>query len=979
MSSGRPWALAAAAALLTACPNEPSLPLPGELIVSEIVASNAGGGPSTARDEAGDYDDWIELHNLSDHTLDLAGLWVSDFLGNPSRHRIPEEEPIVIEPGGYLLLFADGETHQGPLHLPFRLSSEGEALSVFTSTGARLDEVSFPALQSGQSYARGETGFAVCDTPTPGGPNLCTKEMPPPKERYLPYDWPAVWPPPPAGPVVLSEIDPEGDRVELFNASAGAVDLASATLAFGASGLPELSAAARTATLSGSLAAGARIVVEAPRLGDSARLILSGPDGTVWDEEVYEAVEAGTVLALPEDGSGLRRACANRTLGEPNRTCETPSRSARPAFLRAVRSAADMDALSTHGQERTAGARSVKFVIDRHHDNRIYLFDSERWRLHFDWIWEQIDGNRPFDLCDSVDRNAHAREWARFSGINYFSVEPRRYYLGTLLFYPENGLLTVEFAAGDRISPAMVQETFFTLAARVFNGDEYAFRPTTTRLEQVAAELDGTLPIVPAAAAFEGQSFQALNPGVAYGVLERVKASELAEAPVSFQTIAILDELPNDVPPLGGTITEAFQTPLAHVNVLAQNRGTPNMALLGASTDPRIEPFLGRLARLEVTGEGFSLEAATATEAAAFWELRRQETGVFVPAKDLSRRALVDLAEAGFQDVVRIGAKASQLAELSNLNWFMWSGGVSGACAFTQLSDRLPVPRPAFAIPFARYFDHLEKSGASALVEALLEDEEALQNPVLRRERLAEIRSAIRTAAVDPELLSSLETAVSERFGRERVRFRSSTNVEDLAGFNGAGLYESASAQAGSDVRPIADALRRVWASAWSFRAFEERALFGVDQREVMMGVLVHRGFPGEEANGVAITRNVVNPESHGFYINAQLGEISVVNPNAGVLPEQLLYKLFHPPEVVVLARSSVTGGAPVLQDPELHRLSCALTAAHNRFREHYRQEIPSDRFAVDVEFKIDGSNREVFLKQARPWIEHREVSTSCE
>ena len=42
------------------------------------------------------------------------------------------------------------------------------------------------------------------------------------------------------------------------------------------------------------------------------------------------------------------------------------------------------------------------------------------------------------------------------------------------------------------------------------------------------------------------------------------------------------DDVPNDIPLVGGLITEAFQTPLAHVNVLSQNRGTPNAGLAGA-------------------------------------------------------------------------------------------------------------------------------------------------------------------------------------------------------------------------------------------------------------------------------------------------------------------------------------------------------------------------------------------------------------
>jgi hypothetical protein len=203
--------------------------------------------------------------------------------------------------------------------------------------------------------------------------------------------------------------------------------------------------------------------------------------------------------------------------------------------------------------------------------------------------------------------------------------------------------------------------------------------------------------------------------------------------------------------------------------------------------------------------------------------------------------------------------------------------------------------------------------------------------------------------------------------------------VEDLVGFNGAGLYTSRSAAARSSVRPISRALADVWASTYSFRAFEERRLFNVDESQVAMAVLIHRGFPGEEANGVAITKNVVDPSRFGYYVNAQVGEISIVNPEGDFVPEQLLYKAFVPPEVTVLARSSVTAGQPVMSEQEVFRLACVIGAAHNRFRDHYADVIDPKDFALDVEFKIDGPNRDVIVKQARPWLGTTRVETTCE
>ena len=48
----------------------------------------------------------------------------------------------------------------------------------------------------------------------------------------------------------------------------------------------------------------------------------------------------------------------------------------------------------------------------------------------------------------------------------------------------------------------------------------------------------------------------------------------------------MLDEAPNDISVVQGIITEEFQTPLSHVNVLSQNRKTPNMGLRNAMSTP---------------------------------------------------------------------------------------------------------------------------------------------------------------------------------------------------------------------------------------------------------------------------------------------------------------------------------------------------------------------------------------------------------
>src|SRR5690606_12452291 len=109
----------------------------------------------------------------------------------------------------------------------------------------------------------------------------------------------------------------------------------------------------------------------------------------------------------------------------------------------------------------------------------------------------------------------------------------------------------------------------------------------------------------------------------------------------------------------------------------------------------------------------------------------------------------------------------------------------------------------------------------------------------------------------------------------------SSTNAEDLDGFTGAGLYDSKSGDPNDPQRPVLDAVRKVWASVWYFRAFEEREYRSIEHTAVGMGLLVHNSFPEEEANGVALTNNPFDKSGldPAFYVNVQLGDESVVLP----------------------------------------------------------------------------------------------------
>lgn len=132
--------------------------------INEFMASNS----KTAADEAGEYDDWIELFNPSSNPIDISGFYLSDKADNLVKWRFPQGT--IINGKDYLIIWADENKSQGPLHANFKLSADGEEIFLLNSLGELVDSVSFGAQIRDTSCSRIPNGIGsfVLKNPTFG-------------------------------------------------------------------------------------------------------------------------------------------------------------------------------------------------------------------------------------------------------------------------------------------------------------------------------------------------------------------------------------------------------------------------------------------------------------------------------------------------------------------------------------------------------------------------------------------------------------------------------------------------------------------------------------------------------------------------------------------------------------------------------------------------------------------------------------------
>ena len=143
------------------------------LKINEFLTRNV----STNADNNLEYDDWIEIANISEQDINLNGYFITDDLTRTGRFQFSSDNQLIVPAHGYLVVWADDQTFQGKDHLNFNISSKGGVIALFSAAGQLIDSVNYGPQYMNISMGRmpgSSRSWKFFSVPTPGSANNST-------------------------------------------------------------------------------------------------------------------------------------------------------------------------------------------------------------------------------------------------------------------------------------------------------------------------------------------------------------------------------------------------------------------------------------------------------------------------------------------------------------------------------------------------------------------------------------------------------------------------------------------------------------------------------------------------------------------------------------------------------------------------------------------------------------------------------------
>lgn len=479
-----------------------------------------------------------------------------------------------------------------------------------------------------------------------------------------------------------------------------------------------------------------------------------------------------------------------------------------------------------------------------------------------------------------------------------------------------------------------------------------------------------------------GAGVVGLNPGVAVGKLGILQDAHDAAGLIDSRGIYVIPETVSELKPMAGILTLDSGNALSHAQILAANLGIPN-AVIPSSQLPEFNKRAGKDIFFAVTPRAVVIlksKDELNAEEKAIWAAQPAASRPRIEL-DTSKLRLADrrirlLTEVGSTDSgVTCGPKAANLGQLAS--YFP-----------TEVSPGLVVPFGVFHQHIDRVMDGSGKTLLRQISEAFEEVERrrsasAQPDEIMHymQPRLKHFRDTIERISFLPEFERDVAARMEAAFGPDGsygVFVRSDTNAEDLPEFTGAGLNRTVPHRVGKD--NILQAIRDVWASPYSDRAFEwrNRALKGTDK--VYPSVIIQRTVPSDKS-GVIATVNLETGNRSEITVNVNEGVAAVVD---GGVAESLL---LQPDGIRLLAQSRATyrkitlptggfrnvpasGSDYVLEKGEIEQLRKMVA----RVDELYPpvRGLGGDTLPWDIEFGFENGRMRLF--QIRPLVRFQEL-----
>ncbi|MBF4470073.1 PEP/pyruvate-binding domain-containing protein [Flavobacterium sp. HJJ] len=581
--------------------------------------------------------------------------------------------------------------------------------------------------------------------------------------------------------------------------------------------------------------------------------------------------------------------------------------------------------------DKFSNIESVKIVYDLKW-KKLYYFNSGIISHHYQFVTEYL---------------GYSQELTVFNTENYSSKETGRdYLLGNLNHIKGTDKWIFELAVSDKMPVPVIEKFFKLVQETAFMGKSLQFYLNDPEKTELYRQGRFKIPCVDSKFIFSELKYQEVSSGNCIGILKEYKIKDLNPIKPKENEIVVLDGTPEVLPNVKGIIVNELQTPLSHLVILGKNRKIPIMGYTMALTDSRIKSLLNKKVELQIAIDTFYIKETDKKIKSAGSTKKRKLV------MDTTVTGLVDLSKINKKGVESIGSKAQNLSYLIAI----------------AKDSTFKVPENAYAIPFYYYNRHIHSKTIFTLINELINNPN--KDVQWINIQLEKIRKAIKKKPIDADLITALNEKLGTQKKFKNFRFRSSTNAEDIDGFNGAGLYESKTGIVGDSIKSFEKAIKQVWASVWNESSYWEREIFGIDQNNIAMGVLVHRSFPDELVNGVVITTNLFRKDFEGITVNVQKGENSVVKPNKGEICEQFTaydLNIFGEKsdnvDVDYISNSSLNDSKPLLSIAEINNLFKTCKKIESKMNRYWNK---FTRKSVDIEFKIVGEKRNLYIKQVR-------------